>query len=199
MKSIVTIAIADPNYYFAEGIRCGLTYYFNTRGDEARFVEEFSPSLPFDLVFKSLHHGEEPQFCRFPYETNQKRPLFFSIREKKEARGYRSVSCLSEAGVLYRNQGVNTLLHLVEHALEAQRPRPQACDCYRCQYQELTLREREVLRYLERGVSQMGAAKYMRLSVKTVNAHKQSVMKKLHLTRNSELFHWLLNGGLRNP
>ncbi|WP_370592708.1 response regulator transcription factor [Serratia sp. ASV30] len=60
----------------------------------------------------------------------------------------------------------------------------------------MTERERQVLHYLRQGISQSQTANILQLKVKTVHSHKRSAMKKLNFTRTSELFHWLLRGGL---
>ncbi|WP_261288152.1 response regulator transcription factor [Serratia fonticola] len=57
-------------------------------------------------------------------------------------------------------------------------------------------REHQVLHYLMQGVSQSQTANLLCLKVKTVHSHKRSAMQKLNFTRTSELFHWLLQGGL---
>ncbi|MET5838227.1 helix-turn-helix transcriptional regulator [Serratia marcescens] len=58
----------------------------------------------------------------------------------------------------------------------------------------LTLQERRVTHYLREGFSQTHTSFIMGLSVKTINAHKQSLMRKLGLKNNREFQYWLLGG-----
>ncbi|WP_455872246.1 LuxR C-terminal-related transcriptional regulator [Serratia proteamaculans] len=43
----------------------------------------------------------------------------------------------------------------------------------------------------------MAIAHQLHLHAKTVSAHKRNAMKKLNITRNTQLLHWLLNGGIK--
>ncbi|HHK7929747.1 TPA: LuxR C-terminal-related transcriptional regulator [Serratia marcescens] len=42
----------------------------------------------------------------------------------------------------------------------------------------------------------VGIARHLGLSPKTVYTYKRCTMHKLGFTRNTELYHWLINGGL---
>lgn len=55
---------------------------------------------------------------------------------------------------------------------------------------QLTTREREVLRQIARGYSYKQIARRLSISVKTVEAHVSSVLRKLQLTSRYELARW---------
>jgi DNA-binding NarL/FixJ family response regulator len=55
---------------------------------------------------------------------------------------------------------------------------------------QLTAREKEVLRYIARGYAYKEIAAKLFLSVKTVESHVSSVLRKLQLTNRYELSHW---------
>ena len=55
-----------------------------------------------------------------------------------------------------------------------------------------TQQERRVAQYLRKGFSQTHTGLILGLSVKTVNAHKQSLMRKLGFRNNREFQYWLL-------
>jgi DNA-binding CsgD family transcriptional regulator len=61
----------------------------------------------------------------------------------------------------------------------------------------LSPQEYRVLRLIGRGLSSVAIARQMQLHAKTVSAHKRNAMKKLNITRNTQLLHWLLNGGIK--
>ncbi|MFT7669560.1 MAG: DNA-binding NarL/FixJ family response regulator [Planctomycetota bacterium] len=63
----------------------------------------------------------------------------------------------------------------------------------------LTNREVEVLRYLARGLSKKEIAKTMHLSVKTVEHHSASVMRKLDIHDRVELARYAIREGLAEP
>ncbi len=54
----------------------------------------------------------------------------------------------------------------------------------------LTQREREVLRHIARGYAYKEVAKELFISVKTVETHVSSVLRKLQLSNRHELSRW---------
>ncbi|CAI1192865.1 helix-turn-helix transcriptional regulator [Serratia quinivorans] len=61
----------------------------------------------------------------------------------------------------------------------------------------LSPQEYRVLRLIGRGLSSVAIARQLQLNAKTISAHKRNAMKKLNITRNTQLLHWLLNGGIK--
>jgi DNA-binding NarL/FixJ family response regulator len=55
---------------------------------------------------------------------------------------------------------------------------------------QLTTREREVLRYIARGYAYKQVARQLHISVKTVETHVSSVLRKLQLSSRYELTRW---------
>jgi DNA-binding NarL/FixJ family response regulator len=55
---------------------------------------------------------------------------------------------------------------------------------------QLTARERDVLRHLARGYTNKEIAARLSISVKTVETHTSSVLRKLQLSNRRELTHW---------
>jgi DNA-binding NarL/FixJ family response regulator len=55
---------------------------------------------------------------------------------------------------------------------------------------QLTAREREVLRHIARGYTYREAARELHISVKTVETHVSAVLRKLQLTNRHELTRW---------
>ena len=65
--------------------------------------------------------------------------------------------------------------------------RPAASDA---ELDQLTAREQEVLRHLARGYMYKEIALRLQISVKTVEAHVSSVLRKLQLSSRHELSRW---------
>jgi DNA-binding NarL/FixJ family response regulator len=55
---------------------------------------------------------------------------------------------------------------------------------------QLTAREREVLRYIARGYTYRESARELHISVKTVETHVSAVLRKLQLSNRHELTRW---------
>ena len=64
---------------------------------------------------------------------------------------------------------------------------------------QLTAREREVLRYIARGYLYKEIALRLHISVKTVEAHVSSVLRKLQLSNRHELSRWAVSRAGRLP
>ena len=63
----------------------------------------------------------------------------------------------------------------------------------------LTKREREVLRLIAEGSSNQQAASVLEISVKTVNAHRYNLMKKLNVHNVQELVRYAIRQGIVKP
>ena len=55
---------------------------------------------------------------------------------------------------------------------------------------QLTAREREVLRLLARGYAYKEISSHLSISIKTVESHASAVLRKLQLTNRRELSRW---------
>jgi DNA-binding NarL/FixJ family response regulator len=62
--------------------------------------------------------------------------------------------------------------------------------------EQLTQREREVLRFIARGYSYKQAALKLEISPRTVETHVSAVLRKLQLSSRHELAHWATRRGL---
>ncbi len=63
----------------------------------------------------------------------------------------------------------------------------------------LTVREREIVRLLSEGRSNKEIGSHLRISVKTVEAHRATVMRKLGYTSITELVSYAIRNGLVQP
>ncbi|MDK2375856.1 LuxR C-terminal-related transcriptional regulator [Serratia fonticola] len=195
MKNKVSISLNDHNSYFLAGLQYALIEYFTELRTQVDFFSGYTTDKP-DIIFQALYQGERSDICRhFPADAPQ--PLYFVIRDKAERCFAPPIRCITKSSTLYRNQSIDDILERVELAMQFNSQPPERTHyCPACHRRSLTERERQVLYYLRQGVNQSQTAHILQLKVKTVHSHKRSAMKKLNFTRTSELFHWLLRGGL---
>lgn len=113
------------------------------------------------------------------------------IRDQRDVLLSHHFQSVRKNGTLYRHQPIDA----VKLLLTVEQPQPLGVDI-NTDNQHLTLREREVLRCLKQGKSQMETAYAMSIKDKTVSTHKRTAMRKLNFKRNHELYHWLLEDGL---
>ncbi|QDI20294.1 hypothetical protein FBF86_20920 [Serratia marcescens] len=191
MINKVNVTIIDDNVFFSEGIKYILIHYFLQHGRYVNFVAENDSTQEVDFLFSSAPLTRRVCYCQMmPIKTHHA-TRFFSIRSRKH-RGLSLVSpCVLETGTLYRRQRVSAVYKLLDSSADMTSNKIRN-HCRVCSGNRLTRREREVLAYLRNGTSQTEVAEQMHLSVKTVNAHKQSVMKKLDLKKKHDFIYWLM-------
>lgn len=83
----------------------------------------------------------------------------------------------------------NTLMQVIGQALAQQHAAPST-SCIGCLLL-LSLREREVVLALGRGLSPTQVAGLLRINIKTVSSHKRMAMRKLGFRRTHELQQWV--------
>ncbi|AYZ30478.1 LuxR C-terminal-related transcriptional regulator [Serratia sp. FDAARGOS_506] len=148
--------------------------------------------MTIDLVFSVVRSARKACYCNTQLPVHQN-TQYFTIREER-AREEILPKCALESGTLYRHDTQAAIHHLLDEALK-KTPGHAFNQCKTCEGSRLTRREKEVLSYLCQSKSQTEAANKMHLSVKTVNAHKQSMMRKLDLKKRQDFIYWLLKNG----
>lgn len=195
MKKKLTISLNDHNSYFLAGLQYGLIEYFTAQNIQVDIFIGYSNGKP-DIIFQALRLGENANFCHY-FSADAPQPMYFIIRDKLENNFAPPNHCITNSGTLYRNESLDNMLEKVKLAMQFRSlSQEMAHHCPVCHPKNLTERERQVLHYLRKGISQSNIAVILQLKAKTVNSHKCSAMKKLNFTRNSELFYWMLHGSV---
>lgn len=197
-KNSITIVINDPNRFYFEGLKSSVYENFLNQGIYADYTES-----AFNSRAKMLFLAEESLSVANIHYLNRRmsmRPLcVFIIKNKSceenhlEARMDR----IHHYAAIYRNQSVESMLAVVNDQLEQLRNfrTMLAPSGVNRSSNNLTRRETEILRYLARGISNGGVARFLNISEKTVSAHKRNIMSKLNMVRPAELSYWLIQEG----
>lgn len=198
MKPYVTVLIQDPNCFFALGIEYLLQGYFSSQGREVRMVTPAYLEVV-DLLIQVEPAGWSLHPCRLlgrPWR--HRHTAVIAVSEAMARKPRHRPSCQSELGVLRRRDAPDAVLNLVDRMLTRQGNAPAAPEmCARCSMM-LTPREHQVLRCMSCGLTANRVAWVLKITAKTVSAHKRSAMRKLGFRRSGELYHWLLQGGLES-
>lgn len=195
MANKLVILIEDKDCYFIKGLRGLLESHFYAQGYSVDFIECFTSKKP-DIVFHAQNPGEITGFC---HQRSEKfnYPYYFIIRDKKYRRLCQTKNCIRNSAIIYRHQTSDEFIAVIKKVVSVDPSQPSHPSiCSVCHNPRLSLREREVLFYLNSGLNQTQIAQYMQLKVKTINSHKSSAMKKLNFKHNLALVHWMLRGGL---
>jgi DNA-binding NarL/FixJ family response regulator len=202
-----SVVIVDDHEIFRSGVRAELEGLVNVRGD-AGTVEEavrlISTERP-DVVLLDVHMpgGGGVEVIRQVAQANpSQRFLALSVSDAAEdvisvvragARGYVTKSIAGEdlAAAVERVRGGDAvfsprLAGFVLDAFAGQITEAEADP----ELDQLTMREREVLRLIARGYLYKEIAVELGISTKTVEAHVSAVLRKLQLSNRHELSRW---------
>lgn len=199
-KNNITIVIRDPNRFYVEGLTNCLSEDFSRRGIHADITD-----CAFNSRANLIFMAEESLSIANIHYLNRRmsmRPLcVFIIKNSlgENADSDIKMHSLSHFSVVFRHQSVEEMLAIVHEKLEDLRNirniLTPSCTAISRVTNNLTRRETEVLRYLARGISNGGVARFLHISEKTVSAHKRNIMSKLNMIRPAELNYWLIQEG----
>jgi DNA-binding NarL/FixJ family response regulator len=202
-----TVVIVDDHELFRSGVRAELEGLVEVAGD-AGTVEEavrlISGAKP-DVVLLDVHMpggGGVEVIRQVAVSMPAQRFLALSVSDAAEdviavvragARGYvtKSISGEELAAAVRRVRDGDAvfsprLAGFVLDAFAGQLPAEQIDP----ELDQLTIREREVLRHIARGYLYKEIALRLNISVKTVEAHVSAVLRKLQLSNRHELSRW---------
>ncbi|CAO95315.1 helix-turn-helix transcriptional regulator [Erwinia tasmaniensis] len=192
MKKIMGVCILDTDRFFILGIKFILLRHFKSIGQEIFFVGEESIKHA-DLVFWSALSRLPGRLCRRAVKSQTRPPVYIQLcsRQRDDLR------CTCEQGMLWRGASPGDLLTLVEKRLGVRETLTlPVTACGSCALLKLTRSEVRVISCMAQEMSPVSLPQYLKISPKTISAHKRSVMRKLGFKRNEELYHWLRSGGL---
>jgi len=202
-----SVVIVDDHAIFRSGVRAELEGLVDVRGD-AGSVEEAVPMIvrerP-DVVLLDVHMpggGGVEVIRRTTAENPTQRFLALSVSDAAEdviavvragARGYvtKTISGPELAGAIARVRDGDAVFspRLAGFVLDAFAGKITEAEADP-ELDQLTTREREVLRLIARGYLYKEVALELAISPKTVEAHVSAVLRKLQLSNRHELSRW---------
>jgi DNA-binding NarL/FixJ family response regulator len=212
--ALPTVVLVDDHALFRAGVRAeldGLVEIVGEAGDVDGAVREIVARAP-DVVLLDVHlpgGGGVEILRRLATEAPGARCLALSVSDDPEdviaviragARGYvtKTISPIELADAIRRVQDDDAVFspRLAGFVLDAfagggsspaSAPAAGEADA---DLDQLTPREREVLRHIARGYLYKEIAQRLGISVKTVEAHVSAVLRKLQLSTRHELSRW---------
>lgn len=209
------VVIVDDHHLFRAGVRSELGEEVTVVGDAGsveQAVAVIGAQRP-DVVLLDVHMpdgGGVEVISRVAQECPEVRFLALSVSDAAEdviaviragARGYvtKTISGVELADAVRRVAGGDAVFspRLAGFVLDAFAQGSAASDADAQKHQaddreldQLTPREREVLRHIARGYMYKEVAQSLGISVKTVEAHVSAVLRKLQLSSRHELSRW---------
>ena len=199
---MIRVFLVEDHELFASGVRNELGHEFalvGHAGSVAEAVAEIPKAKP-DVVLLDVHlpDGNGPQVVEALPDV---RFLALSVSDAAEdviaviragARGYvtKSISPPELADAIRRVHEGDAVFspRLAGFVLDAFAG--QTVPAIDPELDQLTPREREVLRYIARGYAYKEIARELHISAKTVETHVSAVLRKLQLTNRYELSRW---------
>jgi DNA-binding NarL/FixJ family response regulator len=210
MNSEPSVVIVDDHAIFRSGVKAELEGKVETLGqaetveDAVRAISELEP----DVVLLDVHMpgGGGVQVIEQVSKTRpQQRFLALSVSDDPKdviaivragARGYvtktitgdelaEAVRRVRDGDAVFSPRLAGFVLDAFAGDLPADQVDPEL--------DQLTAREREVLRYIARGYLYKEIGLRLHISVKTVEAHVSSVLRKLQLSNRHELSRWAVS------
>jgi len=210
MNSEPSVVIVDDHAIFRSGVKAELEGKVETLGqaetveDAVRAISELEP----DVVLLDVHMpgGGGVQVIEQVSKTRpQQRFLALSVSDDPKdviavvragARGYvtktitgdelaEAIRRVRDGDAVFSPRLAGFVLDAFAGDLPAEEVDPEL--------DQLTAREREVLRYIARGYLYKEIALRLSISVKTVEAHVSSVLRKLQLSNRHELSRWAVS------
>jgi DNA-binding NarL/FixJ family response regulator len=217
-ESLATVVLVDDHALFRAGVRSeleGLVQIVGEAGDVDGAVREIVARAP-DVVLLDVHlpgGGGVEILRRLATEAPDAKCLALSVSDDPEdviaviragARGYvtKSISSTELADAIARVHDGDAVFspRLAGFVLDAfaggtgggasRGPGGTAAGGIDPELDQLTPREREVLRHIARGYLYKEIAQRLGISVKTVEAHVSAVLRKLQLSTRHELSRW---------
>jgi DNA-binding NarL/FixJ family response regulator len=212
MTDLPTVVLVDDHALFRAGVRTeleGLVDVIGEAGDVDGAVREIVAHAP-DVVLLDVHlpgGGGVEILRRLAIEAPAAKCLALSVSDDPEdviaviragARGYvtKTISPAELAEAIRRVQDGDAVFspRLAGFVLDAFAGGSRAGDAASArpdpEFDQLTAREREVLRHIARGYLYKEIAQRLGISVKTVEAHVSAVLRKLQLSTRHELSRW---------
>jgi DNA-binding NarL/FixJ family response regulator len=211
MSARTRVVIVDDHDLFRAGVRAELGGELDVVGDAGQVTQAVSlieKQAP-DVVLLDVHmpDGGGVEVIRSVSATHPEiRFLALSVSDAAEdviaviragARGYvtKTISAEDLAAAVRRVADGDAvfsprLAGFVLDAFAAEPPIDRQADAHEADLDQLTAREREVLRHIARGYMYKEVAQSLGISVKTVEAHVSAVLRKLQLSSRHELSRW---------
>ena len=212
-ESLPTVVLVDDHAIFRAGVRAeldGRVQILGEAGDVESAVREIVARAP-DVVLLDVHlpgGGGVEILRRLDTEAPDAKCLALSVSDDPEdviaviragARGYvtKTISPTELVDAIRRVQEGDAVFspRLAGFVLDAfagggSGGGAPAAGEFDAELDQLTPREREVLRHIARGYLYKEIAQRLGISVKTVEAHVSAVLRKLQLSTRHELSRW---------
>ncbi|WP_421671720.1 LuxR C-terminal-related transcriptional regulator [Rahnella sp. EDr1-12] len=186
MPRVFKVLIIDSDNFFAAGLKLSIENYF-AEVKMPVFIRETKHSYRMaDLIFWAPHCPGAALPARIVGDRTYMSKLVIVMTQHREELTQYHVPFF-----LYRHQKPGVVYEIIDHAL-TEKFKSEIRVPENLLTNKLTERQRQILHYLSKGMQPGEIANLLNIDCKTVSTHKRSAMGKLKLTKNTDLYKWLI-------
>lgn len=190
MGSPVYIGLLDSDLFISQGLRFFLSEYFKEKNKSAVFVNEDGLNIA-DVIFYESSHAMA-YFIGKVLQPSEKSAILFSLGKSRSNLTTWLPACCQET--LSGKENLQQLRICLDTSWR-ERERLIGKRHISSPEEELTCRQRQIMRLLAKGITPADISMRLNISVKTVSSHRGAVMKKFGFNRKIELYNWLILRG----
>ncbi|WON78399.1 LuxR C-terminal-related transcriptional regulator [Serratia sp. UGAL515B_01] len=195
---MINISISESNRYFEHGLKKILESYFFYQNVKINFTS-YDKSFADEswLIFRPLDERIDNYGCHPFISNGQQRVVPICMPEDLTKMAMRP--CIRNTVFLFRSDSVDTLLQKLDELWNPWEINNRAglydecTSCEGCSFQQLSYNEKRIIRYIGMGFSISNISRILKKNVKTVSSQKRSAMKKLNMSRNIDLYRFLIH------
>ncbi|WP_413713603.1 helix-turn-helix transcriptional regulator [Serratia marcescens] len=190
MNTPVYIGLFDRDSFFLKGLRFLLWDYFSSKNKRIFFVDENEVKVA-DVIFYESSNSMA-YFIGDALRTSNKNAIVFPLGESEKNLSTWRLACFQQVlSKKTRLQDLTFYLDVLWREREVFGYQRRVCS----PEEELTGRQRQIMRLLAKGIAPADISARLNISIKTVSSHRGAVMKKFGFNRKIELYNWLILRG----
>ncbi|CAI0999456.1 helix-turn-helix transcriptional regulator [Serratia fonticola] len=193
MTHMLKVLIVDPDQFFVSGLQQLMIKHFQAKGIAVSFMNNQLSYPMADLIIWAPGYPTTLMPTGLLARNVHMAPLIIIM-----SRQITHLSTHTMPWVFHRHECHSILLALIDQALISSviaKKREGRSQQLENDYTLLSQRQREVIRYVLKGMCLNEIADKLQIHIKTVSSHKRAAMVKLQLNRTAELYNWFI----RNP
>ncbi|BEO62829.1 hypothetical protein SMQE30_32520 [Serratia marcescens] len=190
MRTPIYISLLDRDSFFVQGLIFFLDEYFNSKNKKVIYVNENQMDIA-DIIFYESNQAMAYLIGKV-LRSSMRNIILFSLGEGKDSLLTWRLAKFQR--VLSKKETLQQLRCYLD-ALWCEREVLGSGQRVSSPEEDLTYRQRQIMRLLAKGVAPADISMRLNISIKTVSSHRGAVMKKFGFNRKVELYNWLILRG----
>ncbi|MFW5402675.1 helix-turn-helix domain-containing protein [Yersinia sp. 1252 StPb PI] len=199
MNKSVMVVIHEKNIFFSLALQSELSKHLDEI-TELILNDSLIISAKKTQILRLVSKQDAQRYCeRHVRNTqgNKKHTLFVVFLNDSKGLAADGKLPDNNPGIIYGNYSNNIIDDIIQNTIGLLEEKELQAEgnamSYPASESTLTGKERTVMCYLKLGINPVTIAQIMKLSIKTVNAHKNSIMKKINMEKRIQSYRFHIN------